>query len=110
MERLDPCVSFETAQKLKDAGYPQADALWYWQEVAEGTYMCAVYHSTYKDIDMTAAPTALEILQTMGNLIQIYYHINMFFCSHRYLPIEHYSENPAEACAKMYLNYFAPKK
>jgi hypothetical protein len=123
-------VTPNTARQLAAAGFPQEDTKAYWVfpgdfstpfiwdasvfgPVAEfdDAGIISELGPSFQDGDTVfAAPDALDILQQMGNLIHIYYHINMFFCSHQYSPIEHYSENPAEACAKMYLNYFAPKK
>jgi len=69
------CVSKEWAEKLKEAGYPQKDSVFYW---AIGGDKCENEWSLlYSDdegwssTDIIAAPTASEILEKLPSLIVV---------------------------------------
>jgi len=69
------CVTKEWAEKLKGAGYPQRDSVFYW---AIGGDKCEnEWRLLYSDdegwssTDIIAAPTASEILEKLPQIIEI---------------------------------------
>jgi len=73
----DIVVSLEMAEKLKEAGYPQENGLFYWvcrrarkySNEKDCWYILEYSHtSNFKGDNIYAAPTASELLGKMGNL------------------------------------------
>jgi hypothetical protein len=104
MKRLDPCVGFEMAQKLKDAGYPQAGAVWYYQKFL-GIY------SANPCFDITekhgiAAPTAFEIMAQIEKYSPTIQFTGTFFDCLVHTDgsdLSAWDLNPHEAAAKLWI-------
>jgi hypothetical protein len=106
MKRLDPCVSFETAQKLKNAGYPQAGAFWYYQDIpVDGVPPLVPYYDLFYP-EIAAAPTALEIMTTLEKYSPILQFTGTFFDCLVHTDgsdLSAWDLNPHEAAAKLWI-------
>lgn len=125
-------VTFETAKKLKEAGFPQPEyktgQVWYGTaglttQIVGTTYgkdspeffnpHTAVTQTISHHFDFTFAPSATDILKELGRTFNLYYDsmpnaenpsLWTCFCDGLFVCVDpQYHENPAEACAASWL-------
>ena len=100
-------VSYETAKRLKAAGFPQPETVFagFFYFVDKPDPIAFICCTIAPQSNMYYAPSAADILRQMPGAHLMWFGVE-FRCKYRG---ESYDRNPSEACAAEWLRIFEPK-
>jgi len=103
-------VSFETAKRLKEAGFPQPEKYYTkgeWFYLSRVCLLCAHDIEDRVTSSNCLAPSATDILKELGKSFHLYYNekSNGWACWEQSMSSanDRFHDNPAEACAAAWL-------